>query len=160
MKIKLRLKLIAFLKRWLDKLNLPSLVQEHETRKSLVRTFFHETLPTLDEQWAGKAIIEGASFNYFLLPNNTLPSYDFVLPEIPLYVLVPGICSASWEFAQRMGITRSQWEEEQYHLAFIEASTHQLATIGKAAAPKIIIIKWEEPINNISLIEKLQETIK
>lgn len=155
MRNKLRKKLVSFLEKWLFNLYKYSNQEEHDLRLQQVRLFFHEILPTIDEKWAGKAIIEGGKFNYFQLPSGNLPKYDFALPEIPLYVIVAGVISSDWEQARQRGILREAWEQYQYDLTFIEQATPQLATIGMAAVPRIIIIKWNDPINHYSLAEKV-----
>jgi hypothetical protein len=58
------------------------------------------------------------------------------------------------------GITREKWEEYNCDLAFIEQATSLLSTIGMAAAPRLLIIKWNDPIDNFSLVERLQEVLK
>lgn len=156
MRKKLRNLLIKFLENLLAKLHQALNISEHEIRLHQVRIFFHEIMPTLDEKWEGRAIIEGGKFNYFQLPSGNLPKYDFALPEIPLYVIVADIASSDWEQARQRGIRREAWEQYQYDLTFIEQATLQLATIGMAAVPKIIVIKWNDPINHYSLAEKLK----
>jgi hypothetical protein len=160
MRKKVRKWLISFLETWLFKLYRPLNVTEHETRLQQVRLFFHEILPSIDEKWSGKAIIEGGKFNYFQLPSGELPKYDFALPEIPLYVIVADIVSSDWDQARQRGIKRETWEQYQYDLEFIEKATPQLATIGMAAVPKVIIIRWNDPINHYSLAEQLQDSAK
>lgn len=151
---RLRKFLIRVLIKWLGKLQEPDNQKEYEERLEQLRTLFHQTLPTLDEKWQGKAIIEGGTFNYFVLPSGSLPKYDFSLPEIPLYVIVGDIRSANWDFANRRGISREEWEAYHADLDFLERSTLDLATIGKTTSPRIVIIKWDEPINHLRLSQK------
>lgn len=158
--LKFRQKLINLLQNWLEKLNSSFNEKEYQERLAMVKMFFHEIMPSIDEKWSGKAIIEGGKFNYFQLPSGSLPKYDFVVPEIPLYVVVANISSSDWEQARQRGISRDIWEKEQLDLSFIQKTTSELATIGLAAAPKIIVIKWNDPINYLTLAEKLQEMTK
>lgn len=160
MLLKTKLKFIQFLKSLLSKLYREFNEAEHQDRLATVRSFFHQTLPTFDEKWEGKAIIEDGRFNYFELPSGDLPKYDFVLPEIPLYVVVPGLVSASWPEARDRGIPREKWEAAQLDMVALIKGTAELATIGSAAAPKLLIIKWDDPINHFVLAERLEELIK
>ena len=157
---KLKKKLIGIFSRIVEKLSKEFSQDEYENRLNHLRVFFHEVIPSIDEKWAGKAIIEGGKFNYFTLPNGELPKYDFALPEVPLYVIVANIASADWEQARLRGIKREDWEQYNYNLSAIEDTTPKLATIGLAAVPKIIIIRWNDPLNHFSLMEKLQEMTK
>ena len=157
---KLKRKLAEFLRKWLYRLMKSVNNEEHEDRLSIVRAFFHETLPSLDEKFEGKAIIEGGRYNYFELPSGDLPYYDFVLPELPLYVCVPGVVSASWEEARERGIPREMWETAQLDLAAIESGTINLATLGLAAEPRFFLIRWGDPINHLVLAERLEELLK
>lgn len=157
---KFRQLLKNFLRVLLEKLNRADNTSEYNQRLDIVRSFFHETLPHLDEKWMGKAIIEGGKFNYFQLPNGELPKYDFAMPEIPLYVVVSDISSADWSQARERGITRDAWEQSQENLTYLEQLTPSLATIGMAAQPRILIIRWNDPINNFKLAERLQEISK
>jgi hypothetical protein len=154
---KIKLKLISIFHRFAEKLSTEFNAEEHEKRLSQLRILFHEILPKIDEKWEGKAIIEGGRFNYFTLPSGQLPKYDFALPEIPLYVIVANIASADWEQAKLRGVGREQWEQYNYELSFVEEATPKLATIGLAAVPRIIVIRWNDPINHFSIAEKLQE---
>jgi hypothetical protein len=157
---KLKLRLAKLLHKLVERIYSEFTEEEFLQRIGAIRKFFHEVLPTIDEKWVGKAVIEGGYFNYYRLPSGNLPKYDFVYPEIPLYVIVSGINSASWEQVCLRGITREKWEEYNCDLAFIEQATSLLSTIGMAAAPRLLIIKWNDPIDNFSLVERLQEVLK
>ncbi len=152
---KLKLKFAEFLRKWLFSLMKEFNDQEHLERLAAVRSFFHETLPALDEKFEGKAIIEGGNYNYFELPSGKLPHYDFVLPEMPLYVCVPGIISANWEEARERGITRGIWEEAQLDLLAMEKATRSLTTLNMAIEPQFLIIKWDDPVNHLILAERI-----
>jgi hypothetical protein len=153
-------KLKIFLERWLYRLHRATNEIEYQQRLEQVRFFLHQIMPSINDKWGGMAIIEGGKFNYFQLPSGELPKYDFALPEIPLYVVVGNILSADWEQARQRGITRENWENYQLDLSAIEETTPTLSTIGKAAAPKIIVLRWNDPINHLTLAEKLQEESK
>ncbi len=154
---KFRLKLIKMLQKWLLKLQAPLNDLEYRSRQEYIRLFFHEILPNIDEKWADKAIIESGKFNYFTLPSGELPKFEFALPEIPLYVVIGDIRSANWEQASARGVSREQWESYQHDLSYIEAVTPTLATIGLAASPKLLLIRWNDAINHFTIAEKLQD---
>lgn len=130
-----------------------------KARTDFVREFLFEILPTIDASWEGKAIIEGGTYNYFELPSGKLPYYDFVIPEVPLYVVVPGIISADWPQAQNFGISRGDWEEAQRDLDCIRSETPNLATINMAAKPCILVFEWNQPMNYLQLVERIQEVL-
>ena len=125
---KIRNKLLKLLQLWVERLNSKENEREYQERLLAVKFFFHETLPSMDEKWAGKAIIEDGRFNYFVLPDGSLPKYDFAMPEIPLYVVVPDVSSADWEQARQRGIRRDSWEKSQQNLVSIEKITPTLST--------------------------------
>ncbi len=156
----LKWKVIKWLRVQLSRLCKEYNVAEHQDRLASVRAFFHTTLPAIQEKETGWSIIEDGKFNYFELPSGDLPHYDFVLPEIPLYVVVPGIVSASWSEARERGITRDQWEAAQADLAALQHLTPTLATIGLAAEPRLLLIKWDDPVNHLVLADRLQELMK
>lgn len=157
---KFKLWLMNVLRKWLYKLASTQNNEEHQARLASVRDFFHATLPTLDEKWEGKAIIEGGSFNYFELPSGNLPKYDFVLPELPLYVCVLGVVSANWQEARERGIPRDLWEAAQLDIGYIQQGTRDLATLGLAAEPRLLVIRWDDSVNHLMLAERLEELIK
>lgn len=140
----------------LSAINRTDIEKEHQERISSVRAYFHEVLPVINSEMAGKVIIENGTFNYFELPDGKLPTYDFVLPELPLYVIVPGILSSDWEQAHKFGVPRNSWEEFQETIAYIEASTKALPTIGNNLYPKVLVIRWNETTNHFAITQRLK----
>ena len=84
-----------------------------------------------------------------------MPKYDFVLPEFPLYVVVCGIESADWETARARGISRDAWENAAHDLRFLEENTKYLPSAGKPTQPLVVIIRWNDPINHFSILDKI-----
>lgn len=154
-KITLRYKLINFLNILLAFLHKPNNDLEKKARLESVLDFFDETLPSINPEFREKAICEGGKWNYFRLLDGSFPKYDLTIPEIPLYVCVPGIESASWEEARLRGITRLEWETAQHNLDTIEEETAKLATIGVSTPPKILIIRWGETVNHHTLLRRV-----
>lgn len=142
-----------------QRLTKKELEQEYLERLTAVGELLYETLPNTDEKWQGKTIIEEGRYNYFVLPSGKLPKYSFVMPEIPLYVIVGTIESADWALARMKGVSRKRWEQYQEELSVIRQITPTLATIGKAVAPKIVILTWNDPYTQASLLESFQEAL-
>lgn len=159
MRKKLFIWLTNSLKRMLSKLYRKQREEEHQKRLTMVREFLHETFPLLNEQFANTSIIEGGLYNYFILPSQNLPKYDFVLPEIPLFIVIPGPESASWLEAKEWGIPKEVWDSTQLDLGCIELNTPALATISKASMPKLLIIRWQESINHLTLAQRIESLI-
>lgn len=155
-------RLLFWLGTWLGRASLRVLSRfndrEQGNRLASVRSFFHESLPALDQRFVGKTIIEGGIYNYFELPGGDLPKFDFVLPEIPLYVYVGGVESASWEEARTRGVKRLDWDRAQADLDALQTYMQRMATIGQAVPPKILILRWGDSVNHHSLYRKLLET--
>lgn len=153
---KIRLKIINALIFLTGKLQLKDNEKEYTSRISLIEAFFDQILPSINEDWQGRTIIKDGTFNYFELPSGKLPKYHFVVPQIPLYVVIGDISSSSWEEARLRGISREKWEDTQLDLKSIEKNTKSLSTLGTTSTPKVLIIRWNEPINHYSLIEKIE----
>lgn len=142
-----------------NRLSYRDTAKEYQDRYDAVKLFIHEYLPFINEEWQGKAIIEGGIYNYFELPDGSLPKYDFVLPEIPLYVVVSNIMSAQWLEAKSRGIKRADWEAYQRNLTAIEAQTPNLSTLNQAIRPIVLIIRWEEPVNSLHLAQRIENSL-
>lgn len=131
--------------------------KELEARKENVSLFLHETLPALNTSFAELTIMEGdLKINYGEIMGK-LPEYDFVMPEVPLYLCVRGPASASWEVAQTYGITRSEWEDEQGYLDGMVTLNQRVRDDKRKA--HLVIFRWEDPVNHLSLL-KIFEAIK
>ena len=148
-------KLIELLQKWLGKLLSEYNDLEQSNRLESVRSFLHETLPAINPEFSTKTIIEGGKYNYFELPSGDIPTFDFVLPEVPLYICVLNITSASWEEARNRGVSRGKWELAQADLAVLKKKTEELATRGSAIAPKILILSWGDSVNHHELLRIL-----
>lgn len=143
-----------------QKLSTPLLQEEYDRRLECIRSVFYNFLPSVDEKWQGKAIFSMQEVNYFPLPSGKMPSYDIVVPEFPLYVVVGNISSADWPTAKLYGISRADWESTQADLAFLEKATKELATIGQATKPIVLVIRWNDPVTTLILAEMIGEATK
>ena len=104
-------------------------------------------------------IIEDGSFNYFELPSKKLPKFDFVCPQIPLYVYIGGPETASFDVARKYGYTKSQWDSAQADLEAMKIGIPNLANEGKAIAPKLVIFTWEDTCSDIAIIRAINEAL-
>lgn len=155
----MRKKIISWLYFILGKLQEKDNQKEYLERIEKVKITLHEFLPEIDDFWRSKAIIENGIYNFFYLPSGEFPRYHFVIPEIPLYIVVSGLESADWSQARSRGITREKWETSVLDLEFLDQKTNSLATIETARKPKILIIRWNDPISHLSLADRIQELI-
>jgi hypothetical protein len=149
----LRLKFIAILQKTLKGQMSNFNKAEYDARVQSVKEFFLDTLPTIgNEAWKTRTVYFGnISCNTFPIPHAEYPTYQILVPEVPLYVCVRDIKSASWPYAQDRGVTRQEWEMEQGDIQTILDETEQIATITEAVSPKILMIKWEDSINHFHL---------
>lgn len=134
--------------------------KEESNREEIFRNFFHEVFPTEILPNSNIVIIEKGKFSYFVLPSGDLPQYDFVIPNIPLYVCTPGLVSASWKIAQSRGITRDQWEIAQADLVTIENNTRALNALNPKVKPILVVIRWEDPISKEALTKRFKDALR
>jgi hypothetical protein len=121
-----------------------------------VEYFLHQYLPEKDEFWNNKAIIKDGIYNYFFLPDETLPKIHFVLPEIPLFVYIGGIETASWPEAARNGVSRPVWEYHQGLLTIYQEYLGSLVTSESTRAPRVLIIDWDTSTNCFELYKTIK----
>lgn len=156
----LRTKFISLIRKYLFFCHRNQLRKEYLERANTVRAFFHEFMPYSDPNWGeNKTIIENGIYNYFILPSGNLPKFDFVFPEIPLYIVLGDISSASWPLAHSLGISRDVWEATQEDLKYIETTLPSLASYAAITKIHYLIIRWEEPITPLVLTERVQRAI-
>ena len=136
-----------------------SFEEELKARKESVSNFLHESLPVLNENYENLVVLEGAKgvkANYGLIMGRK-PEYDFIMPEIPLYLCVRGPASADWSTAQTFGITRDEWEQEQAYIDGLISFSEILRDEKRRA--RLIVFRWGDPVNHLSLL-KIFEAIK
>lgn len=132
---------------------------EYASRISTVRDAIFETVPTVFEEFRDKAIIEGGIYNYFYMADGTFPKYTFVIPELSLYIYVGDITSAPWAEAKQRGVGREAWEKGQETLATYIKGTSNLATLGNAAKPRLLLVKWDDAINHLTLLDRIEKLL-
>jgi len=131
--------------------------EELDARIQCVRDFVNETLPIMYPQYDNMAICEDGSWNYFPLTNSKLVHFNFILTQIPLFICIPGVASASWEEARLRGITRLEWETTHQDLKIIESKLPDMPTIGNSIQPRLIILRWTDPVNHMELLDRFKK---
>lgn len=135
-------------------------IADVQTRRfELIDTFVREIIPDALELDSPTVLHskDKISANYFLI-GDKYPEYDYIIPEVPLYIVIGGISSATWEQAQ-LYISREEWDNSNEYLDQLDIQTKLLATNGLTKKPLIMIIKWDEPITNLYLLGKLRKII-
>lgn len=155
---------ISILQKILNRLQIKLNKEEQLSRKARFGQFLHETEILEADSFKlvlkEKVIIEDGKFNFFLLPNGELPVFDFAIPEILLYILIPGIESAEWSIASTRGISRSDWEAAQSTLSYIEDSLERMVSDEVKRVPRVLILRWHEPINYFYLRDRIRGLLK
>jgi hypothetical protein len=132
--------------------DLPLLVLNTKQNKVAVFNQIENTVENLN-------VIEGGKFNYFEISNNNIPKFDFVCPEIPLYVVVGGPETASKQTALNLGISNEHWERASLDIETIKKCLPLCGTLGIATKPKLVIFNWDDPVNKASVVSKLEEAL-
>lgn len=134
---------------------------EHQKRIAQVREFLNYDLPILLEIPEPLSIIEGGRFNYFQLPSGQLPRFDFVIPQLALYLYVPNVAASEWSEARDRGVPRECWEDMQLNLDFMEESMQRLEFQGEVQMPvRYVCIQWDQPVNKLALTKIMREVFK
>jgi len=130
--------------------------REHALRLAAIRQFIYYELPLFINQEV-TSVIEGGKYNYFTLPSGDLPRYDFVLPQLGLYVYVPNVTSADWEEARQRGISRDLWEYAQQDIDMMRESMDKIEFQGEyPLPPRLVIIPWTMPVNKLALVQQFK----
>ncbi len=125
-------------------------------RKIQIRKYIFEVMPTIIPGWERNAIATDSKWNYFPLKNGEMPKFDYFIPNLPLYICILGPESASWEEAKILGVSKEQWETQQENIEILLDCLPKLATNGISTLPQLVIIKWDDPIDNWSLHKRLR----
>lgn len=133
---------------------------ELQNRTEAVGKFVYETLPSVDEDYGEKVVIEGGTYNYFQLPSGAYSRFDFVLPELHIYIVVAGLGSASWEEARSRGVSRSEWEAAQGDLNAYETEMDLLPVAPGTKRPALLLVKWGDSVSQSSLHARLTKLLK
>lgn len=156
---KLRRKLSKWLLTWSYKLKSKDAQAEYNERLAKVHQFVYTYLPAMFVTEDGSALetIEGARYNYFTLPSGEIPQFQFVLPRFALYICVLDYKGANWEEARTYGVSREAWEAVQEDVKCIEENIPLLGTAGLPMRPKILVLRWEDPLGPTSLTRRVRE---
>lgn len=130
--------------------------REYQNRLLSVKQFLHEYLPVVRPEFANRTIIEGGTYNFFELPGGGLPKVEFFYPELPLFVCVWDVRSASWEEARLSGISRTEWESFQADAAMIRRELSGMSNLGKLAKNRVWIVDWSKPVEKYSLYDQIE----
>jgi hypothetical protein len=153
----LKKRFIALLERWLNKAYSSQNWSEWADRTLLVQQFLYEKLPKVWEGFQGLEICEGGRWNYYLDPNKSAATIDFVVPKLPLFVIVGRIESASWDIAKSRGVARKRWEEWQgYYDALVDILSSLPSDSGRVR-PIVLYIPWGASVDPSSLYVLLKQ---
>lgn len=157
--IRLRRKLSDWLLAWSYRLKKQDTGALYAERLAKTRQFVYQYLPTLfvREESGVLEVIEDAKYNYFFLPSGEIPRFQFVLPRYALYICVLDHTGANWEEARAYGVPREQWEVVQEDVKFIEENVPLLGTAGIPILPKVLVLRWEDPLGPSSLTRRVRE---
>lgn len=138
---------------WLYRMHRADNDAQHEVRLENVRQFVYLELPLL-LGIPNFSVVEGGRYNYFTLPSGDWPHYDFVVPQLSLYVCVPGVQSGDWPEARARGVSRSWWEASQLDLQALQELTSTVEYGGDVQTiPRLLILPWNVPINKLFLAQ-------
>lgn len=158
--------LIKLLRKWLSGLLKTEWEAEHKKRIEIIGSVLYKNAGDLLNYGKGEddihhtvQVIESASFNYFSFNDLSIPRFDFVLSNTPLYIIVGTPFNSSKETAINYGCTEEQWAENVNKLAIIETALPKLEQINLPAAAKFLFFDWNEPISEEIVYLKLVETL-
>lgn len=104
-------------------------------------------------------VIESASFNYFSFKDSTIPKFDFVLSNTPLYIIVGTPFNSSKSTAINYGITEEEWAENINKIAIIKTALPKLEQINLPAAAKFLFLDWDNPVSEEIVYLKLVDML-
>lgn len=92
------------------------------------------------------------------LPGAKSPQFDFILPEVPLYIFVLGPESLEFEDAQHYGVSREQWEESRK----VESTLSEFILGAEAGDRKasVLFIRWGDTISEEKLLRRVGNLLK
>jgi len=127
-------------------------------RYANVAEFVYKVLPERHPEVQEMTVIEGGRFNYFPLQDGSAPKFDFVITQIPLFVVIGDVASASrWEDAKGFGVDWHEWEAAQANLALIEQGVHALRTDNYGSKVHLLLIRWDDPTAPEALYKRFLE---
>lgn len=144
-------RLIILLQRLLNWLTRVDQENRIIARHAAVEEFLHTVLPLKHPQYASQLIIKGGVFNYFVLPNDQLPRFDFALPEVPLFVTILSPYNSSWEVAEKYGVGRKSWETAMEQRGATREGVLEMPMAERPIEPLFWELDWNTPVDQSSL---------
>lgn len=105
----------------------------------------------------GLLVIEGGRFNYFPLSDGKGPRFDFVLPQIALFVFICGPeHTPKWEDAKEYGLKYEDWLRARQDLDILKTNFPRLTVEGPPSRrARLWIIEWDDSVAVYSLERSL-----
>lgn len=127
-------------------------------RLTQIDDFFFNVLPELH----GKAIplIKNGEPNLFRLPSGKLPKFNYFLPTEMVYVYVASSIEVEdIGVADTYGYTYEDWIAARTDLETLPELMKQVYAVGNTNKNNAVlwIIKWEDPIDPLLLVNKYQK---
>jgi hypothetical protein len=152
-------------RRWLIRKTSSRTQQEHEKKILTVGGVIYEHLiPILQSighpagaQHDSLVTIEGGAVNYFAFKDGSLPRFDFMCPQVHLYVYIGSPLTSSLPYALDLGYTVEEWESAHEKLTYIQSALPVLTQVGTASEVKVLTLSWEEPCSTAYIVAKLQK---
>lgn len=152
--------ILKLLKRWVAWLTCKQRTVIEAERKAAVAQFVHETLPSRDEGFVDRLIVENGTFNYFVLPSGELPTFNYVMPELPLFIVLLTPENSEWEIAEQYGVTKERWEECRAEKAALKQGVMDMPMAERPIPPLFWELAWNVPTDQNSLLEDFRTKVR
>lgn len=152
--------ILRILKRLMVWLTSKQRAETEEARKEAVAQFVHETLPSRDEAFVDRLIVENGTFNYFVLPSGKLPTFNYVMPELPLFIIILTPENSEWEVAEQYGVTKEVWEKAVAEKAALKQGVMDMPMSERPIPPLFWELAWNVPTDQNSLLEDFRTKVR
>ena len=128
--------------------------KEYLARKDIVGNVIHKcakeildyNIPEELRTTAACPIIEGPSFNYFSFKDGGIPRFDYVIPDVPLYIVIGTPLNSSKDTALNHGFSLEQWASEREKLEIIQTAIPKLEQTSFAVQAQFLFFDCDHPI--------------
>lgn len=134
--------------------------EQEKRRKEALIQFIHETLPEKAPEFLDQLIIQDGTFNYFVLPSETLPAFDFVLPSIPMFVKLLTPENSEWEIAVQYGVDRKSWEAAMEERAALREGVFEIPISERPVSPLFWELDWNLATDQSSLFNDFRTKVR
>ena len=154
----LRTKWVAYLLKIVQTKNRAEYARILQLRSAKLTEFFEELLPTLDKRFEQTMMIRDGRWNYLVHDDDTYPLFDFVFPQLHLFVYVCKGDQGEWDSARSLGFTYEEWERGCARAEDIKTIL-KLPTASLEDRTRLLVIGWAEPINNLGLYKRVKKAL-